>query len=206
MVGILVKLVVLSVAKKVAAYAIARTIGFPRIYRRILLANRKLFRKNEAAQARVRYYSKFMFRLPRYFYDRIRNKQIEVISKESPGLPAGGSGPAEQPETLSELARSQTGKRILQKVAASDSSTELPMTPAQKLQSPGAALGVRDPRADVVREQAVLKKNLAHQSSRRTLWTLAAADGSSGAPFLHIDFSVALRSCPATSQPCAGRQ
>jgi hypothetical protein len=76
--GILIKLVLLSVLKKVAVFAVAKTYGFPRLYRRIMELNRKMFHGKRAQQVWFRDRVQYIFRLPRIVYQRFRNRTDEA--------------------------------------------------------------------------------------------------------------------------------
>ncbi|KAF0852414.1 putative mitochondrial protein [Andalucia godoyi] len=76
--NIILKLVVLSISKKVLAYSIGRMYGFPKLYRRIGELNRKLI-KTPRTRARVMHCVRFMFRLPRIAYEQVRAKYTDTV-------------------------------------------------------------------------------------------------------------------------------
>jgi hypothetical protein len=59
--------------KKVSVLVIAKTYGFPRIYRRIMECNRR-FLKNEETRKLVRTKVQYLFRLPRKWLQLAQNK------------------------------------------------------------------------------------------------------------------------------------
>jgi hypothetical protein len=79
--GVLLKLLMLSVLKKVAVFAVAKTYGFPRLYRRLMEVNRKLFRNDAVKQAWIRDRVQYAFRLPRILAQRFyrRPEQLQKV-------------------------------------------------------------------------------------------------------------------------------
>eukprot|EP00871_Galdieria_phlegrea_P005137 jgi/Galph1/5624/GphlegSOOS_G4300.1 len=64
MVNVIGKLILLSLLKKVSVFVVAKTYGFPRLYRRLMECNRK-FIKNPDTRKVVRNNVQYFFRLPR---------------------------------------------------------------------------------------------------------------------------------------------
>ncbi|KAK4529757.1 hypothetical protein CCYA_CCYA02G0614 [Cyanidiococcus yangmingshanensis] len=72
--GVIAKLLLLSVLKKAAVFAVAKTYGFPRLYRRLMELNRKIFRENRTQQVWLRARVQCLFRLPRIVVQRLRKR------------------------------------------------------------------------------------------------------------------------------------
>ncbi|KAK4536356.1 hypothetical protein CDCA_CDCA08G2381 [Cyanidium caldarium] len=72
--NVLGKLLLLSVVKKVTLFMIARTYGFPRLYRRIMEQNRRWLRGRPEARTWVRDRVQTLFRLPRTLAQRMQRK------------------------------------------------------------------------------------------------------------------------------------
>ncbi|GJD08290.1 hypothetical protein Gasu2_26000 [Galdieria sulphuraria] len=73
MVNVIGKLILLSLLKKVSIFVVAKTYGFPRLYRRLMECNRRLI-KNEPTRKRVRDQVQYLFRLPRRWMQLVQNK------------------------------------------------------------------------------------------------------------------------------------
>ncbi|KAA8497609.1 hypothetical protein FVE85_5194 [Porphyridium purpureum] len=67
---IILKLIALSLAKKVSVFVIARTYGFPRLYRKLMRVNRAVAGRRPNLQRRIRLWAQFMFRWPRLLHQR----------------------------------------------------------------------------------------------------------------------------------------
>ena len=74
---IFAKLIAFSLAKKVVVFTVAKTYGFPRLYRRMVEVNRKLI-SNPGRQKSIQEAMKYSFRFPKkmvdYFSSRVKKK------------------------------------------------------------------------------------------------------------------------------------
>lgn len=66
---IVVKLVLLAVAKKIIAYSMARTYGFPKLYGKMTTLNRKMLIRNPQQRDRMQGGLRTAFRLPNRAYE-----------------------------------------------------------------------------------------------------------------------------------------
>eukprot|EP00741_Cyanophora_paradoxa_P025543 tig00000383_g24649.t1 len=78
--GLLAKLVLFSITKKVVAYAIARTYGFPRIYRRIREVQKRLF--SRPTEQKLRDLTLKSFRLPKALYNKFLRRADSDLAAE----------------------------------------------------------------------------------------------------------------------------
>mmetsp|Transcript_4184 Transcript_4184/g.11470 ORF Transcript_4184/g.11470 Transcript_4184/m.11470 type:complete len:93 (-) Transcript_4184:254-532(-) len=80
---LILKLVALSVAKKVSVFLIARTYGFSRLYRRMMRANRFVFASSPTTRHKVSAAVQYSFRLPRFIAERFRSCAAPTSSPPS---------------------------------------------------------------------------------------------------------------------------
>mmetsp|Transcript_17896 Transcript_17896/g.31106 ORF Transcript_17896/g.31106 Transcript_17896/m.31106 type:complete len:235 (+) Transcript_17896:320-1024(+) len=129
-VDLILKLVALSLAKKVSVFVIAKTYGFPRLYRKMMRVNRKVFKNDESTRRSVMEWTQYTFRLPRILMEKWKGKKtLENVGSGSVRNSAAGSASAPASTSASASASASTAAN---KTGSSSSSPPPPSSSTLK--------------------------------------------------------------------------